>query len=405
MNLVEKYALECGLKISEPYLDLAYMPIIQDKYIILDNRSKYPNKIGAYDYFNDVLDLLKPYLKQENIHVYQITNDPNSDLSVDRCFVNIGKKQEAYLISKSLLVVANENYSLYMASILNVLSIGLYSIFKPENLRPVWNKDKQIILESHRENNLPSYGLANESPKTINFISPYKIVENVLNALGISNNLHCYDLVKLGKNYNSKVIEVVPDFITDQNFLSDKNINLRLDYVDQISVQCLNFWLTNRKINIITNKDLNLNLLVPYRENIVVISVMISDNISENFLHNCKSLGLPLKIFCNNKERLQEFRFKFLDWEIVEETIEKGTMNKVDNLNNKSYFISSKKIISKGKTYSCKANFLLKKPIDRNRESVIFSDEFEQEIEFFKVYNETEDDSHGISSSQSFRID
>ena len=61
MNLTEKMALDCGVKTSEPYLDRYYLPIKNDNFIIIDTRNK--NTSGEYDYFTDVLDLIKDYLK------------------------------------------------------------------------------------------------------------------------------------------------------------------------------------------------------------------------------------------------------------------------------------------------------------------------------------------------------
>ena len=188
MNLTEKMALDCGVKISKPYLDKYFLPIKNDNYIIIDTRSK--NDTGEYDYFNDVLDLVKYYLKEANIDVFQLATEKSPKLSCDKCYISINKKQENYLISKAKLLISNENYSLYIASVFNIKSIGLYSIFNPKNTQPVWNQNSQIILESDREGNLPSYGTSKESPKTINFISPYVIAKNILDNLNIQNDLH-----------------------------------------------------------------------------------------------------------------------------------------------------------------------------------------------------------------------
>ena len=40
MNLTEKMALDCGVKVSEPYLDRYFLPTNNDDYIIIDTRSK-----------------------------------------------------------------------------------------------------------------------------------------------------------------------------------------------------------------------------------------------------------------------------------------------------------------------------------------------------------------------------
>ena len=391
MNLTEKMALDCGVKISQPYLDRYFLPIRNDNYIIIDTRCKNAN--GEYDYFNDVLELVKPYLKEADIDIFQIATDKNIKLACDKCFITINKKQENYLISKARLLISNENYSLHIASVFNIKSIGLYSLFNPNNTRPVWNKNSQIVLESHRDGNLPSYGRLNESPKTINFISPYVIAKNILDSLGIANDLERFELVHLGKSFNQKIVEIVPDFISDANFMKDRSINLRLDYVTNLNSSVFNYWVSNRKVNIITNKDININMVAPYRNNILLMTVMLSENISEKFLKHCKTIGLKLKIFCDDKDKLEEYRFKFLNWDIHQDFENEGALNKLTNLSENSKFISSKILISKGKQFSCKANYFANKHLDNREESVILSKEFEQEIEFFKIYNERKEES------------
>jgi hypothetical protein len=48
-------------------------------------------------------------------------------------------------------------------------------------------------LESDRDDNLPSYGNLKETPKTINFISPYVVAKNILDSL----NIPACDLIQL----------------------------------------------------------------------------------------------------------------------------------------------------------------------------------------------------------------
>jgi hypothetical protein len=301
------------------------------------------------------------------------------------------------LISKARLLISNENYSLHIASVFNTKSIGLYSLFNPINTRPVWNTNSQIILESHRDGNLPSYGRLNESPKTINFISPYVIAKNILNSLGISNDLERFELVHLGKSFNQKIVEIVPDFVSDANFMKDRSINLRLDYIKNLNSSVFNYWVSNRKVNIITDKDININMVAPYRNNILLMTIMLSENISEKFLKHCKSIGLKLKIFCDDKNKLEEYRFKFLNWDVHQDFENEGALDKLTNLSKNSKFISSKILISKGKQFSCKANYFANKHLDNSEESVILSKEFEQEIEFFKIYNEREESTTSAS--------
>lgn len=400
MNLTEKMALDCGVKVSTPYLDKYFFPLKNDNFIIFDTRCK--NPFGEYDYFNDVFDLIKEELKRQNIEVFQIADEKNNRLPCDRCFISLNKKQENYLISKAKLLISNENYTLHVASIFNTKSIGLYSLNYAANIRPIWNLDSQIILESDRDGNLPSYGTLNESPKTVNFISPYVVASKILNSLNLKHDLDKYDLVYLGKSFHQKVVEVVPNFISSPEFMKNKSLNLRLDYVQNLNVSVLNYWLTNKKVNIITDKDINTNLLIPHKNNIIMMTIMISPNISETFLQNCKSLGLKIKIFCDSKEKINDYRFKFLNWEIDKDFDEENNLEKIKNLSEKSKFISSKILISSGKQYSCKANYLVNKHLDNREEYVTLSKDFQQEIEFFKIYNERQEQPRFSSSVKKF---
>lgn len=395
MNLTEKMALDCGVKISTPYIDRLFMPVRKDKFIIIDNRCKYQD--SEYDYYNEVLELIYPYLEDNDIDVFQFATDKNKKLNCSRCFITINKKQEAYLISKAQLVIANENYSTLLASTFNVKSIGLYSTYNAKNISPVWNKKSHIILESNRDGNKPTYNSFQEKPKTINFISPFVIAKNILDSLGIDNNLSRYELVNLGESYNQKIIEVVPDFTSNIEFLKDKQINLRLDYVDSLNISVFNYWINNRKINLITNKDINLKLILPFKNNIILITVIASENISENFLKSCKALGFNVKIFCNNKDKLSYYRFKFLDWKVLQDFDDDKNLKQFSNINPNSRFVSSKTLLSKGKQFSCRAYHLLQKPLDKTEERVIFSKEFEEELEFFKIYNEREESTSSAS--------
>jgi hypothetical protein len=132
-------------------------------------------------------------------------------------------------------------------------------------------------------------------------------------------------------------------------------------------------------------------MIAPFKNNIILMTIMMSPKISENFLKTCKQIGLKLKIFCDCKEMLNEYRFKFLDWDIHKDFEEQVLFKNIKEISKESKFISSKILISKGKQFSCKANYTLNKHLDNSDEYVILSEEFEKEIEFFKIYNEREE--------------
>ena len=386
MNIAEKMALECATKISEPFLDKAFFPVKNDNYIIFDTRCKYP--YGSYDFYEEVLDLVKEYLSSAGIGIIQFADDDNYKLNSDACYIKLNAKQEAYLIEKSMLIVANENYSLYMAAVLDKKSIGLYSVYNPKNTAPVWNKDSQIIIESDREGNNPTYNQLAESPKTVNKINPYIVAVNILNNLNIDHDLDKYELVHLGDKYNQKIVEIVPDFISSSEFLSGNSINLRLDLVKELNGQTFYYWMQNKKVNLLTDKDLNLKLIRTFRQNIIALTILMSDNISENFLKACKSIGLKVKIYCSDRDKIKDYRFKFLDWDIEKDYNDNIKLDSFSNINKNSTYKSSKVIISKGKKYASKAAYLDDSPLDKSGNSVILNKEFEEELDYFKIYNE-----------------
>tara|TARA_B100001094_G_C18169352_1_gene794157 strand:- start:77 stop:1273 length:1197 start_codon:yes stop_codon:yes gene_type:complete len=385
MNLSEKIALDCGVKLNKPFIDKFFYPVVDEKYIIIDSRSTF--KEGVYDYYKDVVELVEPYFSKNNIEIYQLADDSSLRIKSKKCFIKINKKQENYIIDKSQLVLSNENYTLYVASALNKKSIGLYSVFNPSSRAPIWNKNNQIILESDRFGNKPSYNTLSENPKAVNLINPYEVAKNILDSLKIKNNLDKYDLVFLGRDYNQKIVEVIPDFISDENFLQNQSINLRLDYIDDLDARVLLYWLKNRKVNIITNKDLNIDLLKSYRQNIVAVTAMASESITTNFVKLCKSIGVKINLYCDNKEKFKDHKFKFLDWELEQDFSDEEVIPTLEKFSKSSKYHSSKIIISKGKKYPCKAAFLAGKTLDINGNNAILNKEFEKEIEFFKIFN------------------
>lgn len=385
MNLTEKLALDFGAKIGEPFVATSFLPIKEDKFILIDTRTKYPS--GNYDHFGDVIEMVRPQLLKNNISIFHLSNESDLAFKSDRRFIGINKKQEGYLIKKSELVIANDNYSLYLASVFKKKSIGLYSSFLPSNTRPIWNTDLQTILESDRDGNLPSYGRSSETPKTVNYISPYKLANCILNSLGIENSFGDYELIHMGTKYGQKIVEIVPDFVSAPDFLAGQTINLRFDCIQKLDQKVFNYWMENRKSNIITEKDVNLKLLSLFKQNIIGITVLISDQISEGFLRGCKSLGVPLKIFCNKKEKIADFRFKFFDFDIQEDFPVSDDFLSTKGLTKESKFVSSKILVSKGKKFSCKSNYLLDKALDEQEECVSLSSLFAEEADYYKVYN------------------
>jgi len=84
MHLLERYALGCGAKIDKPFIYDKYFPLPIEKYITLQPFSKYSSK--CYDYWDEVVDILNPFVKKFGVAIVQI-GGPNES-NIEGC-VNI----------------------------------------------------------------------------------------------------------------------------------------------------------------------------------------------------------------------------------------------------------------------------------------------------------------------------
>ena len=79
MHLVESFALNTGLQINKPYIFDKFIPLsFQGDYITLQPYGKYDSR--KYDYWDEVLDIILPILKENNIRVIQLGTPDEKEL-------------------------------------------------------------------------------------------------------------------------------------------------------------------------------------------------------------------------------------------------------------------------------------------------------------------------------------
>ena len=115
MHKIETFALNCGAKIGTPYIYTTFFPLPVEKYITFHSDSKYNSK--NYSYWQDVINILTPALKQNGIDIIQIGK------ATDRQFSNCASikgntdlSQLAFVIQNSLLHFGVESLPISMAS-------------------------------------------------------------------------------------------------------------------------------------------------------------------------------------------------------------------------------------------------------------------------------------------------
>jgi len=383
MNVLEKYATNCGVKIKEPHISTSYFPLREDPYIILDNRSKFES--NCYDLFGDVMPYIKPVLEREGISIYSFENNVKDNIEGAQPFVALFKKQESYLIKHSRLVVGCDNVTNYFASGLGVPSIGLYAAYPSRCTEPIWSEN-HTSLESHRDSNLPAYGLG-ENPKTVNFIEPEKIADNIFKMLGLEDRVE-HKTFFIGDLYPVKVVEVIPDFVPPSGFMEQRALNLRMDY--HFDEQILIHWLQNRKINLLSNKPVNLNLLKYFKKNVCQLTVNINKNFTTQYLTDVKNIGINVEVFCEKEDELADYRFKFFDFDVNENMFKSkdDLKEEMSNLNDSTKFLSGKILLSKGKRYSCYEAKKAKKELTTKPELVYDTKDFWKELDHYRLINE-----------------
>ena len=204
MHLVEQYALSCGVKIDKPSIDVSYFPVVPERYITLHASNRIQSK--TYDYYNDVMHMLNPFLEKANIKVIQIGGQ--SEQRISYCIHHQGQtsiKQSAYILQNSMLHLGTDSFSIHVASGFNKKIVGLYSTLYKECCGPYWGDSKNhILLEPDRKKYKASFS-DKEYPKTINTIMPEKIASSVLELLDIPNNLNNLETLPHRKSLSFRI--------------------------------------------------------------------------------------------------------------------------------------------------------------------------------------------------------
>jgi len=384
MNVLEKYSVNCGVKIVRPTPASSYFPLREEQYIILDLRNKYPTNI--YELFSDVLAYIDSGLKSANIKIYALNSSERDIIAGTQPFINLTKKQEAYLVKNSLLVVSGDNLSSYYASALGVPSVGLYSAYPPACTAPLWS-NLHSSLSGDRCGNLPSYGVA-ETPKTINFIKPEKLAALILEKLSIDSPINI-KTIYMGDHYPTKVVEVIPDYVAPPAFLQGRAINLRADYY--FNEEKVIHWLQGRVVNLLIKEPINLNLLSYFKQNIVQLTVSVNNSFSKEYLESVVATGIKLEIFCEDKKKISDFRFKLFDFDIEESIFKskKDLEKSLNNFNKDTYFLSGKILLSEGEKYSCLEAKKQKNVLTGEPEIVYDTKDFWKELDHYRLFNKT----------------
>lgn len=375
MHLVEAYATSSGLKINKPYIYTNFFPITSSKYICFHPFSKFPAK--NYDYWQEVINIIYPYLKEKNIDIIQIGT--KNDKRIDKCIHISGQtniNQAAYIVQNCILHLGADSFASHIASGFEKKIVAIYSNNNIENVKPYWSRKEDVALISPKSNRKPCQ-CADENPKFINKIKPEEIAKEVLNLLDIKHN-ELPETVYIGPDYTSKTLEVIPDGELNISNLNLDNIIIRMDYV--FNEKNLEILVRQKKSIIITNKPINLEILKSMKNNILQVVYEIKNDNDYNFIINLKKLSINYAMISYLKDSdLNDFKINYMDYGLIHQKKYPEKINFNYNLNELKY-MSSRILLSSEGQFCSKYHWLNK------TENIIDDKEYWKELDSFFIY-------------------
>lgn len=386
-HIIEEYSKCLGVRPGKFFINEHYFPIPYSKYITLDFDILSP--ADNYSYWINVVKLIRVF--DPSIKIVDITEGRKHTADyADMCLMDTcSYRQISYIISNSSLHLCNNLYSSHIASSYNIPTVCIFGSLLPENNKPFFSSDIDCIQAETEYK--PSYSTS-DPLDLINKIKPEDIAKSVLDKINRSHDLEAYKTLKIGKYYNNKILEVIPDFTPDDDYEPERLINIRYDYIQ--NEESLEPWL-QFKCNIMIETAIDINLIKKYRSNIAGMTVFCGDpSISIPYVNQLKALNINYNLICRNPKILPDIRLKFFDWNVEEYKSKfKKDLDFLEELCDTSFYDTNKKLLSKNKEYKSKAHWKHANS-EPNHNKVIDCPEFWEEVEHMNIYNYDRKDNH-----------
>ena len=330
-------AKECLERLNRLELYDNYYPIVGDKFITISLGND--GDIPFYNHWADVINLAFPNLEKEGIKIFLLNG--NIKYKFNNC-ENFETTPSygclSYIINKSLLHISESGIDLEIASAKDKNIIYINTEDDHKFNYPYWNENSQYIC-------------LNEDKK-INKIKPEEICKLIFDFLKIDFDIS-YETVFIGENYQGKNIQFIPDQSTDINVPDGVMPIIRMDKF--FSEENLAKQLSKHRCIIVTNKEINLNLLQKFRPNVGHVAYFIENKDYPEFVDNIQSLGIPfgLMSYLDEKE-LNLKRINYLDNDVINQ-LKVPKQEDVEELKgldiNSLYYLSNGPVLSNFKVF------------------------------------------------------
>lgn len=381
MHTLESYATSCGLKIDKPFILEKFYPLPFEKYITLQSSARIES--STYGYWQEVVDLISPYLNSQNIKIVQVGNKEEKNLN--RCVIANGElniNQLAYVIRRSMLHCGVDGLPSHLASGYTKI-VGLHPNTHVSQSKPYWSQESDMaLIEPERNGKRPFY-FVNGSPNVVNSIAPEKIAKEILGLIAINHGIN-HTSINLGSRYTS---EAAYDFVLNQTVTPtdlSKIIDLRLDYYfdEKNLINQLNIC----KANIYTDKAINKNILKSLKSRINHIYYVVGNDDQPEFVKDMVAHAIPFSLVSFLPyEQLNDKKIHYYDMGgiIKIKAPPSELINKFKSLKN-LYFRSCKLIVASGKTYASKLHWKNDTEVNPSEFNPVIDDaEFWEDLEYY----------------------
>ena len=376
-HLIQEYAKNLGVKISNPIVKEHFFPVLFDRYITISVDNNTPAK--NYKHYSVLLFILKPFLEKHKIKIIQLGG--SHKIEETETALNLPFKQQAYVISKSLLHLGYDGVLNHLSSFKKIPTITLFgstfaNVNKPNfssssslniNLEPEWDKKPSFSQEGN----------------DISKIKPEVIAQCIIDLLKLEKCKVNFKTIRMGNFYDQKIVEVIPTSFVPLKLNPNQELFIRADYgfeEESFIKYCKNY-----KSSIFLNSLIqphHLERLAPNINNLFIFPNRDEDTIPDSYFKTLKNLNINVVLLIKNKKDLNYFKNLYFD---VQVRAYLTSSDRYEGFNPKNKILSARRLISKGKEYLSPAHW--QKNLD-NHNNVIDNNDFFAEIENFYIYEQ-----------------
>jgi hypothetical protein len=381
-HILKEYSKSLEVDPLRPVVNKHYYPVMPEKYIVIYNEQSIDAK--RYRYYSLAIDLIKPELHKRGIKIVLIGSGEDMTDRADFVYPNLNFRKNAYIISKSELLISVDNAISQFASHEDIPVVGLYGNVYSSVTTPYWlNKKRKIDLEPNWKVK-PSLSLS-DPEDSINKISAERIAEAVFKLILPESNLKINFKTKLKNKNKDFSIDVIPSRYAQSPLFENAILNLRLDR-GEINEEAFYTYCVNHKCNIVLQDVvLKPETITSFHQNINSIKLILTQDIGDipkEYFTFFKKRNIDFTIVVKNKEILDETRFKYFDQKVEYYS---PPQEKPDCVDIGDRFFSFKLVIDGDKVY--KSTYHWKNSID-NGDNIVDNADYWEELDYFYIYEQ-----------------